>query len=251
MKRFGMLVMSTAMIGILAGCGQDDDVPTEAVLPEPIDVELTVPEQGNANEPVTITTLVTQGEETVDDASEVEYEIWEEGKKEDSIHVETTNEKEGIYSAETTFETDGMYHVQVHVTARDMHVMPEKQIQIGDATHHADGHESAQDGQHNEHGHGATEGLSLHFMQPEAATATTATELMTHAQLDGEALEDTQVRYEVIDAKKETKWVDTEETKPGEYTANYQFPAAGSYQVIIHVENEDIHDHEEHTVDVK
>ena len=140
MKRFGMFVMSTALVGILAGCGQDEDVPTEAVLPEPIEVELTVPEQGNVDEPVVITTLVTQGEEHVDDASEVEYEIWEEGKKEDSIHVETTNDKEGIYSAENTFETDGLYNVQVHVTARGMHVMPEKQIQIGEASQHADEH---------------------------------------------------------------------------------------------------------------
>ncbi|WP_303969498.1 FixH family protein [Sporosarcina ureae] len=248
MKRLSMLVMSTAMIGILAGCGQDDDVPTEAVLPEVIDVELTVPEQGNANEPVTLTTLVTQGEEKVDDASEVEYEIWEEGKKEDSILVETTNEKNGIYSAETTFETDGMYHVQVHVTARDMHVMPEKQIQIGDATHQSDGHESAKEGQHHEHGEGV-EGLALHFMQPKGAKAATDTELMTHAQLDGEAIK-AQVRYEIISADKETTWVDTEESKPGEYTANYQFPKAGSYQVIIHIENEDIHEHEEHIVEV-
>ncbi|PIC97451.1 hypothetical protein CSV69_00590 [Sporosarcina sp. P26b] len=249
MKRLSMLVMSTAMIGILAGCGQDDDVPTEAVLPEVIDVELTVPEQGIANEPVTLTTLVTQGEEKVDDASEVEYEIWEEGKKEDSILVETTNEKEGIYSAETTFDTDGMYHVQVHVTARDMHVMPEKQIQIGDATHQSDEHENAKEDEHHEHGEGV-EGLALHFVQPEGAKAATDTELMTHAQLDGEAIK-AQVRYEIISADKETTWVDTEESKPGEYTANYQFPKVGSYQVIIHIENEDIHEHEEHTVEVK
>ena len=251
MKRFGMFMMGTAMVAALAGCGQDEEVPTEVSLPEPIEVDLTVPEQGAVNESIMLTTHVTQDGENVEDASEVEYEIWEEGKKEDSVLIETTNDKEGIYSAETTFETDGTYHVQVHVTARDMHVMPEKQIQIGDRdAHHADGHESAQDGQHTEHGH-AAEGLSMHFMQPEEADTTGETELMTHVQLDGEALEDTQVRYEVIDADKQTKWVDADESKPGEYTGNYQFPASGSYQVIIHVENEHIHDHEEHTVEVK
>ncbi|PID15367.1 hypothetical protein CSV63_06155 [Sporosarcina sp. P34] len=249
MKRFGMFVMSTAMIGILAGCGQDKEVPTEAVLPEPIEVELTVPEQGNVNESVFITTHVTQGEENVDDASEVEYEIWEEGKKEDSIHVESTHEKEGIYSVENIFETDGIYHVQVHVTARGMHVMPKKQIQIGDASPQSDGQESEQEDQHHEHGNGV-EGLSIHFMQPKSAKAATDTELMTHVQIDGEALK-AQVRYEIISADKETTWVDTDEAKPGEYTANYQFPKAASYQVIIHIENEEIHEHEEHTVEVK
>lgn len=249
MKRFAMLFMSTAIIGALAGCGQDD-VPTDAAIPEPIEVDLTVPEQGNSNESVTITTHVTQDGENVEDASEVEYEIWEEGKKEDSIHVETSNDKEGIYSAETTFETDGMYHVQVHVTARDMHIMPEKIIQIGEAANQPDEHASAQDGEHDGH-EGVVKGLSLHFVQPKEATASTDTELMTHAQIDSEAIEDAQVRYEVVAADKETTWVDTEETTPGEYTANYQFPKAGSYQVIIHIENEDIHDHEEYTVEVK
>lgn len=249
MKRFGMLVMSTVMIGILAGCGQDD-VPTDAAIPEPIEVELTVPEQGNANEPVTLTTHVTQDGENVEDASEVEYEIWEEGKKEESIHVETSNDKEGIYSAETIFETDGMYHVQVHVTARDMHIMPEKMIQIGDTAHHPDEHASAQDGKHEGH-EGVVKGLSLHFMQPKEATAAVDTELMTHAQIDGEAIEDAQVRYEIVAADQDTQWVDTEQSMPGEYAANYQFPEAGSYQVIIHIENEHIHDHEEHTVEVK
>ena len=246
MKRFGMLLMSTAIIGALAGCGQDD-VPTDAAIPEPIEVDLTVPEQGNSNEPVTITTHVMQDGENVEDASEVEYEIWEEGKKEDSILVETSNDKEGIYSADTTFETDGMYHVQVHVTARDMHIMPEKTIQIGDATNHPDEHASAQDGKHES----AVKGLSLHFMQPKATAVSTDTELTTHAQIDGKAIEDAQVRYEIVAENKETTWIDTEESVPGEYTANHQFTEAGSYQVLVHIENEDIHEHEEHTVEVK
>ena len=246
MKRFGMLLMSTAIIGALAGCGQDD-VPTVAEVPEPIEVDLSVPEQGNANEPVTISTHVTQDGENVEDASEVEYEIWEEGKKEDSIFVETSNDKEGIYSADTTFETDGIYHVQVHVTARDMHIMPEKTIQIGDAAHHADEHTSAQDGKHES----AIKGLSLHFMQPKATAVSTDTELTTHAQMDDKAIEGARVRYEIVGANKETAWVDTEESIPGEYTAKHKFPEAGSYQVIVHIENEHIHEHEEHTVDVK
>lgn len=246
MKRFAKLIMSTAIIVALAGCGQDE-VPTDAALPEPIEVDLTVPEQGNSKEPVTISTHVTQDGENVEDASEVEYEIWEEGKKEDSILVETSNDKEGIYSADTTFETDGLYHVQVHVTARDMHIMPEKTIQIGEAVHHPDEHASAQHGEHGD----VVKGLSLHFMQPKEAAAATDTELTTHAQIDGAAIEGAQVRYEVVGANKETTWVDTEESIPGEYTANHQFSEAGSYQVIVHIKNEHIHEHEEHMIEVK
>ncbi|PIC65131.1 hypothetical protein CSV79_02375 [Sporosarcina sp. P13] len=251
MKRFGILTLSIVMTALLAACGQDD-VPTEAELPEPIEVELTVPVTADVMEPVTLTTLVTQGEEKVEDATEVEYEIWQEGKKEDSISVETTNDKEGLYSATTTFENNGVYHVQVHVTARDMHVMPVKQIQIGEVNveGHVEGHKSheATDGHHD---HSTTEGLSIHFVQPEAAKVDAETELMTHVQLEGKALENTKVRYEIADLANEIQWVDTKETKPGEYTADHSFTEVGTYKVTIHIENDTIHEHEEHKVEVK
>lgn len=253
MKRFVIFMLGVAMLAVVAACGKEEDVPTDAALPEPLEVELTVPEQAEANEPVTVSALVMQGDEEVEDATEVEFEIWEEGKKDDSIHVESTNEKKGIYSAETTFEQDGIYHVQVHVTARGMHIMPEKQIQIGEAElAEGDDSESQELGEHGDHhDHGTTEGLAIHFMQPEESKTGSETELMTHVQLEGKALENTNVRYEIADPADEIQWADTEETKPGEYIANYKFPKAGTYKVTIHIENEDLHEHEEHTVEVK
>ncbi|AXH99563.1 hypothetical protein DV702_07250 [Sporosarcina sp. PTS2304] len=251
MKRFGILVAGVTLTAFLTACGQEDEVPTEAALPEPIEVELTVPESADVMAPVTLTTLVTQGEEKVEDATEVEYEIWLEGKKDDSIHVETTNDKEGIYSAETTFESDGIYHVQVHVTAREMHVMPEKKIQIGDAvaSDQAEVHESRD--ATDDHHHESTEGLSVHFMQPKEVQVSEKTELMTHVQLEGKALEQTKIRYEIANSAHDVQWVETEETKPGEYTANHSFESAGTYTVTIHIENDTIHEHEDHTIEVK
>ncbi|WP_342536005.1 FixH family protein [Sporosarcina sp. FSL K6-3508] len=245
MKRFVIFMLGVAMLAVVAACGKEEDVPTDAALPEPLEVELTVPEQAEANEPVTVSALVMQGNEEVEDATEVEFEIWEEGKKDDSIHVESTNEKKGIYSAETTFEQDGIYHVQVHVTARGMHIMPEKQIRIGEAQ--AESEAEATD----HHDHEATEGLAIHFVQPEEAKTGSETELMTHVQLEGKALENTNIRYEIADPANEIQWADTEETKPGEYIANYNFPKAGTYKVTIHIENDELHEHEEHTVEVK
>ncbi|WP_153730780.1 FixH family protein [Sporosarcina obsidiansis] len=247
MKRFVILTMGLAMLAVLAACGKEEEVSTEAELPEPIEVELTVPDHANVNEPVTLSALVTQGDEKVEDANEVEYEIWEEGKKDESILLASTNDKEGIYSAETTFEHDGVFHVQVHVTARTMHVMPEKQIQIGEVK--KEEHAEGQDSEAHDHGH--TEGLAIHFMQPEDVKAATETVLMTHVQLEGKALEKTNVRYEISDEAKEIQWVEAKESKPGEYTANYNFPKAGAYEVKIHIKDDSLHEHEEHTIEVK
>lgn len=242
MKRFAILLMSIALLAFLAACNKEEEVPTDAELPEPIEVELTVPEHADPNEAVKLSALVTQGDEKVEDASEVEYEIWEEGKKDDSIHIEATNEKEGVYSTETSFETAGTYHVQVHVTARSMHVMPEKQIVIGhmEEEHDADHHD-----------HGSADGVAVHFMEPEDVKVDEETELMTHVQQDGKALEETHVRYEITNSKGEVEWVESDEVQPGEYVANYTFTQPGTYQVKIHIKDENIHEHEEHEVEVK
>ncbi|MDS9473054.1 hypothetical protein [Sporosarcina pasteurii] len=62
------------------------------------------------------------------------------------------------------------------------------------------------------------------------------------------------VRYEIWyeDNSDEHDWVDAKEEKAGEYTALYTFEEAEQYTIIIHVEDEeDLHEHEEHIVDVK
>lgn len=240
MKRLGIFTASAALTIFLTACGQDE-IPTEAQPPEPIEVQLIVPEHAEAGEAVTVSALVTQGEEKVEDASEVEYEIWEEGKKEDSIHIPSNNEKQGVYTAETTFETDGLYNVQVHVTAREMHVMPTQQITVGSAAENHEHHEN----------HEAADGFTLHFMQPGDVSAQDETALVSHLQMNGEALAAVKVRYEVKQPDGTVNWVDTVETKPGEYSGKYTFTENGSYEVTIHAENEELHEHEQHTIEVK
>ena len=39
----------------------------------------------------------------------------------------------GVYAVEKTFETDGVYHIIAHTNAREMHVMPEVKVAVGNA----------------------------------------------------------------------------------------------------------------------
>lgn len=39
----------------------------------------------------------------------------------------------GVYAVEKTFETDGVYHIIPHTNARDIHVMPEHKVAVGNA----------------------------------------------------------------------------------------------------------------------
>src|SRR5699024_8322134 len=97
-----------------------------------LEVDLQVNDSIEAGETLDLLAEVTYGDEIVTDADEVEYEIWEKGEKDDSYFLEADNHEDGTYTAETTFDKDGIYHVQVHVTARDMHTMPEQEVTVGE-----------------------------------------------------------------------------------------------------------------------
>ena len=249
-KRY--LVASTALIALLAtGCGQGDAdtaVMDEDVEVIPIAVDLTVPETGEADENIPLSAEVTQGDEQVADAQEVEYEIWEEGKKEDSWMVESEQTEDGIYDGEATFDHDGLFHVQVHVIARDMHTMPISEITIGEGAPEGDASEDAEE--HEDH---ATEGFSMHFMAPDDVKQDEPSAMVVHLQQDDEAMENAKVRLEIVvnDKADEAKWIDLTEDKPGEYTNDVVFDSAGTATVTIHVEDDaDLHEHETHDVTI-
>ena len=104
----------------------------EEEIPELVEVDLQVPEKAEVGEKVLIKAHVTQGNEEVDDADEVVFEIWKNGSKDESQMLDFTKQEKGNYQLETNFDSSGVYYIQVHVTARRMHVMPKQQIIIGD-----------------------------------------------------------------------------------------------------------------------
>ncbi|MBE1554258.1 FixH family protein [Sporosarcina limicola] len=250
MKRKLWILALVLVLASLAACGKDGAEILPLAEPDeilPLAVTLSVTEKVAIAEKVKMEAIVSLGEEKVEDADEVVFEVWEEGKKDDSVMIESINEKAGLYTAETTFDHDGLFHIQVHVTARSMHTMPKKEVTVG--------HGAQQEEEHKEdHEHGTTEGFSLHFMKPEQVKATEELKLVTHLQMDGHPLEKARVRYEIWnDANPDKRdWLDAEEKVAGEYTATQTFAEAGTFKVQIHVEDEhDLHEHEEFTVEVK
>ncbi|KXH87099.1 FixH family protein [Sporosarcina sp. HYO08] len=246
MKRNLWLLLLVSVLVILSACNQKVDEQNNATeeAPQPIAVELTVTEKADVDSPVEMTALVTQGEEKIEDADKVVYEVWEEGKKDESIMIDATNEENGLYTAETSFGHDGLFHIQVHVDARGMHTMPKKEVVVGDGGHYEEAHDEG-----DEHGH--TEGFSMHFDLPESISITESTDLVVHIEIDSTPLEKARVRYEIwneADADKRD-WIEADEPKAGEYIGKHTFAAAGTYHIQIHVEDaHDLHEHEEFTV---
>lgn len=242
MKR--KLVLITGMVSLLflfVACGSDDDEANDE-LDEllALEVEFNVPETADVGEEVQLEAIVTYGDDDVTDASQMDFEIWERGKENESETIEATNHEDGTYTIEYTFEQDGIYEMYAHTTARQLHTMPLREITIGEGGEYDD----------DDHEHGFhTEGFDLHFMELDDVIVGEEAELIVHIMMNEEEFEELDVRYEIVHDENHD-WIDATEDVAGEYTSTYTFDEATTYEVIIHVEDDaDLHEHA--TVDIE
>lgn len=114
---------------VISACNKEQ--PSQE-LPEMVEVDLTVnPEKGDVNKPITFEAKVTQGNESVEDAKDVKFEIWR-AHDEEHEKIEVKHAENGIYRLEKNFQREGTYYIISHVTARDMHNMPKKEFVVGE-----------------------------------------------------------------------------------------------------------------------
>lgn len=118
---------------LLVGCGDEQEVETleTAEMPEIVEVHIQTAEQLNIGETVQLAARVTQGEEAVNDAKEVKFEVWESGLRDEGEMLEGKLTEDGVYVAEYLFDHDGVYYMFAHTTARGMHVMPKQELIVG------------------------------------------------------------------------------------------------------------------------
>lgn len=268
---FKKVIFVLLAIVVLTACGtkqveeqelnnQDGQIEEATLLPVEVEI-LSVGEDFHSGEEGSIEVRVTQGEEAVADADEVLIEIWKKGEEENSINHEAENKGEGLYHLAYTFPEDGVYYVIAHVTARDMHVMPRQEFIIGEidtnksveaAVQHHEQHEHhSQHEQHHGH-HEYGEGLSIHLMKPDILKAGEAALWMVHlAEEDGQPLTEAKVRFDYWQDGQAHTLVDASETVAGEYTAEFSFSETGEFRVVVHIEKDDLHEHQETKVHVE
>ncbi|QHT45438.1 FixH family protein [Bacillus sp. SB49] len=233
------------MVGILlmlTACGGEDNAEQQAADSDlvPLDVRFstTPEEQLEPGDTFTLQAHVTKGEEAVNDADEVQFEMWQDGQdEEDHKMLEGESTGDGMYEVETSVEEAGLYYVVSHVQARGSHNMPKDELVIGDV-------DSAQKEPSEE------EGGMVHIMMEEPVEKGEETTLTAHVMEAEAPVEGADVRFEVWKEGEESHdFVDAEEA--GEtYTADYVFPESGTYQVKLHVEKGDWHTHKEKAITV-
>lgn len=254
MRKKLLLILAGIVLAIFAACSSDegnhskdtddetkDEVTTDD-LPE-LTVDLEVPEAAEVDEEVTFTSTVKYDGDLVEEADQVQYEVWENGKKDDGEMIDAENNNDGTYSIDYRFNHDANYTVQVHVDAEGIHTMPKAEIIVGEGSDEA-AHAEPEF---------KTEGFDLHFNQPEDVKAGDEEELIVHLTLNNKELEGASVQYEISQADEEkVDWIDTKETTAGEYLANYTFANQTTYTVVIHVEDDDdLHEHADYEINVK
>ncbi|MCA1032482.1 FixH family protein [Bacillus timonensis] len=264
MKKYVILMVSIFLL--LVGCQTTTEKNDEVQF---IEVEILVPEKLNPNEEITISAQVTLGEEKVNDASEVKFEIWEKGQENHEMY-NANSQDDGIYSIKHSFEHAGIYYIVAHVTARDMHNMPKQEVRVGtfeeskyedvnedtETNHDEHGEHGTNDeheGSHDDHGEGshAHGHLEIIYQLANAVSVNEDTELAVKLVHEGEPLEGAKVTFEIWEEKQEKhEFYPASEKNSGMYSIDYTFPQKGSYFLKVHVEKNDIHEHVEKQIHV-
>ena len=257
MNRF-LLGITLVLSFILSACGAEEDHNSHSMsddeVPEMLMVELTVPEKVVTGEEVEFIAKVTQGEEIVEDANEVKFEVLNKSTGEKEM-IDGSLNKDKNYSTSYSFEEAGMYDITSHVTARNMHTMPTKTIEVtGEEVANAstEANATTETNSHSEatghHGPGAT----IEF-EDGTATVGEAVELTATISMSESPLEGARVQYEIVRNDADYHhWVEASENEPGKYQVEFTFTESGTYEVQVHVtKGDDIHDHVVKTYIVK
>ncbi|WP_204524687.1 FixH family protein [Litchfieldia alkalitelluris] len=255
-----LLILFILLCLLLVGCNSNsDNIQNDVVelLPLNVVIEI-VPEEILPNEPVTFNAYVTHGDEGVEDANEVKFQIWEKGKEDQDEYIDGIHKGEGLYSIEKTFDHDGIFYVVAHVTARDMHNMPKQEFVVGKGEVEADTEnetktEKETGHSHDDHHHGDHSDKQVTFnFSPHESTAGEETKLTVVIQEEEKQLSEATISFEVWKGEADKhEYIKAAEAVPGTYVANYTFPEKGRYEIRIHLEKGELHDHEEYSVEVK
>ncbi|MEC2070574.1 FixH family protein [Alkalihalophilus marmarensis] len=247
MKR--LVMMTVAALTALSACGGAESDEMEMGMDDqltPIEVELVVPDQAEVNEEVLFESHVTQGDDLVEDANEVVYEVWQEGQKDSSEMIEATDQDGNNYMLTHVFEEEGRYHVQTHVTARGLHRMPIAEIQIGSVE------SSAEEGQE-PHEHERSDTSEHHHQHAEIEIEMTKEQdgVTFFIEVNGEELTDGIVTIEMWQNEDDKHiWLDTSEEGEGRYKLSVDEEYSGEYEAVIHIEREhdSLHEHINKTI---
>jgi hypothetical protein len=262
MKKIALL-MAVLFVSVLSACGNDEGNGQDQEVPEFLEVEINLPEENlEVGAEINLEAYVSQGGEAVEDADEVKFEVLRQGDAESEM-FEAEHQGEGIYTAKKKFDADGVYAVTAHVTARDMHNMPKKDLIVGNPSEstdskdqETDSHEGTHDDHSQEddsdsHGHGHEGDIVVDLQSGLDMVVNEDTELSVLIKEKGNPLTGAKISFEVWkEGQEKHEFLDAAEAGNGNYLANKTFETTGTHLINVHINKDDLHEHQLFSVTV-
>jgi hypothetical protein len=260
LKRIIYASVVALILTLATGCDLFNKENDTLELSEPIVFLVEVlPNEANLSENVTFRAVSMQNGKPIEGAKSVKFEI---GNKNNDYHqiIMAKYIGNGKYEATLSFDQAGEYEVMYHIDdVNDIHHMDKIAFIIGDsnANHHHEGndnsHDHHQESNNNQNNDKGSNVVMIHNVE---INPTTNVEVMltSHVTKDGKPFEGAKVRFELwLESHKDHIFIKASETNPGEYSVNFTFKEAGTYNVITHIEesHQHIHEHKKWIVNVK
>ncbi|MGX2961067.1 FixH family protein [Peribacillus sp. JNUCC 23] len=128
MRKYIFILSAFILVCMISGCNATSSSSQEKM--QVIEADIILSDAVSLNQECIFKVHVTQGSSNVDDAQDVQFEIWN-ATTQDSEMLQADFTGNGTYTVSKQFSKDGIYYVQTHVNARGLHVMPKKQLIVG------------------------------------------------------------------------------------------------------------------------
>lgn len=119
---------------LLAACSADPEAADQYAQREEVNVNIEAPESIEADSAPVIDVKLSQDGKVLEQEATVNFLVWKDENKADAEEIPAALDADGTYHLEYTFPSDGVYFVKADVKVDNIHLMPTKQIRVGELT---------------------------------------------------------------------------------------------------------------------
>ncbi|PAD38871.1 hypothetical protein CHH53_08875 [Terribacillus sp. 7520-G] len=119
---------------LLAACSADPEAADHYAKREEVNVNIEAPSSIEADSAPQIDVKLTQDGQALEQEAEVHFLIWKDDNKADADEIPASLDADGTYHLEYNFPSDGVYFIKADVRVGNIHLMPTKQIRVGELT---------------------------------------------------------------------------------------------------------------------
>ncbi|MFP7493164.1 FixH family protein [Terribacillus saccharophilus] len=119
---------------LLAACSADPEAAEHYAKREEVNVLIEAPEAIEADTAPQIDVKLSKDGKALEEEATVDFLVWKDENKADAEEFPASLDADGSYHLEYNFPSDGVYFIKADVKVDNLHLMPTKQIRVGELT---------------------------------------------------------------------------------------------------------------------